>query len=67
MTRSSQVLVHLSPSNLRHLAAAIERRDPQLTARRQLSEEGIERLADILLAGSQPTLGFFRRYRKHEL
>jgi hypothetical protein len=63
VTGSSQVLVHLSPSNLRHLAAAIEGRDPQLVARRHLTKEGIEKLADILLAGSEPTVGFFRRYR----
>jgi hypothetical protein len=57
------LLEHLAPSTLRHLAAAIEARDPEMVARRQLTEEGIERLADILLAGSVPTIGFWRRYR----
>lgn len=56
-------LARLSPSTLRDLAAAIEGRDPQRVARRELSDEGVERLADILLAGSEPTVGFWRRYR----
>jgi len=57
------VLEHLSPSTLRHLASAIEARDPERVARRQLTQEGIEHLADILLAGGKPSIGFFRRYR----
>jgi hypothetical protein len=51
----------LSPTTLRELASLIERRDPALVARRQLSPEGLERLAEILLAGSSPTVGFWRR------
>jgi hypothetical protein len=57
------VLTHLSPNTLRDLAAAIEYRSPKARARRALTDEGLEKLADILLAGSQPTVGFFRRYR----
>lgn len=60
----SATLTSLSPKTLRDLAAAIEYRSPQAQARRELTPEGIELLADILLAGSQPTIGFFRRYRK---
>jgi hypothetical protein len=60
------VLEHLSPSTLRHLAAAIEGRDAKLVARRQLTKEGAERLADILLAGNQPTVGFYRRHQINE-
>jgi hypothetical protein len=61
------IVENLSPSTLRHLAAAIERRDPVLVARRQLSAEGVERLADILLRGGRPTIGFFRRHRSERL
>jgi len=56
-------LVSLSPKTLRNLAAAIEGQDPQRAARHELTPEGVERLAEILLAGSQPTIGFWRRYR----
>ncbi len=59
-------LASLSPKTLRDLAAAIEYRSPEARARRELTPEGIERLADIYLAGSQPTVGFFRRYRRAE-
>jgi hypothetical protein len=57
-------LANLSPKDLRDLAAAIEWRSPQAWARRELTPEGVERLADIYLAGSSPTVGFFLRYRK---
>jgi hypothetical protein len=59
----THILEHMSPSTLRHLAAAIEGRDPKLAARRRLTEEGVERLADILLVGGRPTPGLFLRYR----
>lgn len=57
------VLSHLSPRTLRDLASAIEYRRPEATAVGALTSEGVERLADILLAGDRPTIGFFRRYR----
>ena len=60
---SADLLAHLSPETLRDLAAAIEYRSPNARARRQLTPEGIEKLADIFLAGSLPTVGFFRRFR----
>jgi hypothetical protein len=53
----------LDPSTLRHLASAIEARSPEMVARRALTPEGVERLAEILLAGGKPTVGFWRRYR----
>jgi hypothetical protein len=58
------LLTRLDPGILRELAAVIEYRSPEATARRGLTPEGIERLADILLAGGTPTVGFWRRYRK---
>ena len=57
------VLTRLDPAILRELAAVIEYRSPEATARRELSLEGIERLADILMSGSTPTVGFWRKYR----
>jgi len=52
----------LSPGELRELASLLDERDPRRQANRQLSEEGINRLAEILAAGSRPTIGFWRRY-----
>jgi len=40
------ILDRLSPSTLRHLALAMEARDPRLNARHQLTGEGVERLAE---------------------
>jgi hypothetical protein len=54
---------HLDPATLRHLAAAIEGRSPEMVARRALAPEGVDRLADILLGGGKPTIGFWRKYR----
>jgi hypothetical protein len=55
-------LAHLDPQTLRDVATAIEARSPGSTARRRLTPEGVERLADILLAGDTPTIGFWQRY-----
>jgi hypothetical protein len=41
----------------------MEAMSPEKRAVDELSEEGVVRLADILLAGSKPTVGFWRRYR----
>jgi hypothetical protein len=60
------LLQHLKPSTLRHLAAVIERQDPKRIARHQLTDEGVERLAEILISGSRPTIGFWRKYRRVE-
>jgi hypothetical protein len=57
------ILEHLAPRTLRELASIIENRDPELVARRELSDDGVERLAEILLSGSTPTVGFWTRYR----
>jgi hypothetical protein len=60
---TGDVLTHLSPDTLRDLAAAIEYRLPKARARRALTDEGLEKLADVLLSGSLPTVGLFTRYR----
>jgi len=48
-------------ANLRHQAALIDGRDWELRARRSLSPEGVDRLAEILLNCSCPTVGFWLR------
>jgi hypothetical protein len=48
-------------ANLRHDAALIDGRDWELRARRSLSAGGVDRLADILLNASVPTVGFWLR------
>lgn len=55
------VLQHLSPETLRDLAGAITARRPSTISRRRLTPEGVEQLADMLIAGQKPTIGFFRR------
>ncbi len=57
---SRDFLAVLEPRTLRELAAVIETRRPQ--PRHDLTPEGVDKLADILLAGSSPTIGFWRRY-----
>ena len=41
----------------------MEARAPEKVAVDELTPEGRDRLADILLAGSRPTVGFWRKYR----
>jgi hypothetical protein len=58
----------LEPRVLRHLGnALIARADAAEAAERasylELTDEGLERLADIVISGSRPTIGFWRRYR----
>ena len=59
---AEHVLEHLSPRTLRDLASAIEARTPAVQARRDLSAAGVDEPADILIAGTAPTIGFYRRY-----
>jgi len=67
------VIATLTPRTMRDLgrcliarAEAVEADDSRLKANRSLTPEGVERLAEILLAGSSPTCGFFARYRGTE-
>ena len=64
-------LARMDPATLRELghaliarAEAAEEADPRRKARRSLTPEGVERLAEIYLAGSSPTCGFFKKYRR---
>jgi hypothetical protein len=41
----------------------MEAMSPEKRAVDELSHEGIDRLASILMAGSRPTIAFWRKYR----
>lgn len=45
------------------MALSTETDDRWHKARQTLTDEGVERLAEILADGSTPTCGFFLRYR----
>jgi hypothetical protein len=64
---SDSTITHLNPRTLRDLADLIEARSPEAIARRSLTDEGVEKLADILLAGNRPTIGLFRKYRRRDV
>ena len=51
-----------SAADLRHLAYLKEASSPQLTARQRLDEAGVDELAEMLVAGRRPTLGWWRRH-----
>jgi len=56
-------LDRLSPSVLRHLAAAKERASrPRYDDTEAMAEE----LAAMLMAGDRPTIGWYRRHRRPE-
>jgi hypothetical protein len=59
----AQILEYLDAPTLRHHASLKDAQDPQLVARRALTPEGIDRLAEILLNGGKPTVGFWLKYR----
>ncbi len=65
---TTPLLARMDPTTLRDLghaliarAEAAEQADPRRKAYRNLTPEGIERLAEILASGSRPTVGFFLR------
>ena len=51
-----------TPATLREMASAMEERAPIRVACRQLDAVGIDALAEMLLAGKTPTLGWWRRH-----
>lgn len=50
-----------TPDALRQLAAVIEYESPGMVARRRLNETGVNALADILVTGKKPTVGWWLR------
>ncbi|MGO8870561.1 MAG: hypothetical protein ACLQPH_04010 [Acidimicrobiales bacterium] len=51
----------LDADTLRHLAALKDAESPRRRLRAQLTEQGIEELAELICAGRTPTVGFFQR------
>ena len=49
------------PDTLRHLACLMERERPPRVARRRLSEASVEELAEMIVEGRTPTIGWWRR------
>jgi hypothetical protein len=56
------MLLELDPRDLRDLAAAIEAQSPEARARARLTEDGRAELADLLIRGDRPTIGWWRRH-----
>ncbi len=57
------LLDQFDAATLRELASLKERVDPERIARRQLTDDGVEKLSEILVRGDRPTIGFWTRYR----
>ena len=51
-----------TPDQLRHLAALKDADSPGMRARRHLDEASVDELADMLVAGKTPTIGWWRRH-----
>jgi hypothetical protein len=49
-------------AQLRHLAALKDADSPGMRARRNLDEASVEELAEMLVAGKTPTIGWWRRH-----
>ena len=56
------LIASFAPETLRHLAYLMER--DGLRARRQLSQASIEELAEMIVNGRKPTLGWWTRNKK---
>ena len=53
-----------APDELRHLAAIRDAERPGSIARRSLSNRSAEELADMIVGGRRPTIGWWRRHSK---
>lgn len=49
---------------LTHLAYLLRQREPDFRARRSLTSDALEELADMIADGRTPTLGWWRRARR---
>jgi hypothetical protein len=58
---TARILPSTSPQVLRELAALIEEREPSRRARQSLSPDKLDELADMLLRGKRPTIGWWQR------
>ncbi len=61
---SLRILIAASfePGELRHLAAIQDAESPRVVARRSLDEQSIEELAELVVGGGIPALGWWRRH-----
>ncbi len=55
------MLLELDPRELRDLAAAIEGQSASARARARLTDAGRAELADLLIRGDRPTIGWWKR------
>jgi hypothetical protein len=60
---AKRVLVsQFTATTRRHLASLMEAETPGMVARRRVSEEGIEELAEMIVPGRSGTFGWWRRH-----
>ncbi|HXN59266.1 MAG TPA: hypothetical protein VN886_02330 [Acidimicrobiales bacterium] len=60
---SKELLIELfTYDQLVHLAAIKRAREPYIRARRSLSAASIDELAEMLIRGDRPTVGWWRRH-----
>ena len=55
------LISQFTPEALRHLASVMENESPGMVARRRLNETSVNALADILVTGKKPTVGWWLR------
>jgi hypothetical protein len=55
------LISQFTPSALRELASIMEYESPGMIARRRLSSTSVNALAEILVSGRRPTVGWWKR------
>jgi hypothetical protein len=58
------LLRDLGPTALREIASVMEATSPASVGRSRLTDEGRADLADMLLSGRKPTIGWWERHLK---
>jgi hypothetical protein len=61
MSLKRLLVSQFTPEALRHLASVMEDESPGMVARRRLDETSVNALADILVKGEKPTVGWWSR------
>ncbi len=56
------LLDHFTAAELRELASFKDSQTPGMVARRRLTDEALDELAEMLAAGRKPTIGWWRRH-----
>jgi hypothetical protein len=57
------LISQFTANQLRHLAALMDLESPGLRARRDLEEASVIELAEMIVAGRIPTVGWWRRHQ----